>query len=58
MATGKPAANEGELDQQLCRKALGDQAKVERLIEHERHPQGKRADWLRAALERWERDNH
>ena len=52
--------NEAELYQQLLRKALGDHAKAERLIEHERqhNPQGNRADWLRAALERWERDAH
>ena len=54
------AANETELYQQLLRKALGDHAKVERLIEHERqrNPEGKRTEWLRAALERWERDAH
>lgn len=56
----KAAATETELYQQLLRKALGDHSKVERLIEHERqrNPEGKRADWLCAALERWERDSH
>ena len=58
--TKEPAAetNESALYQQLLRKALGDKAKVERLIEHERlrNLEGKRADWLRTALERWERD--
>ena len=54
------SANEAELYQQLLRKALGDHAKAERLIEHERqrNPEGKRIEWLRAALERWERDAH
>ena len=44
--------------QRLLRKALGDRAQVERLIEYERQrqPQASRARWIRNALERWERE--
>jgi hypothetical protein len=58
----RPAIDEEELDrlrQQLRVKVMYDEAKVERLIEHERErePGAGPAAWLRAALERWERDN-
>ena len=44
--------------QKLLRKALGDRAQAERLIEFERqrNPRAARARLIRAALERWERD--
>jgi hypothetical protein len=58
-AETKPAASEEELYQKLLRKSLGDKDQVERLLEHERqrNPKASRVELLRAALERWERDN-
>lgn len=58
-ATPHSAASEDELYQKLLRKTLGDKAQVERLLEHERQRNQKatRIELLRAALERWERDN-
>ena len=43
----------------LRRRAMGDQALVERLIEMERqrHPNASEARLIQYALERWERDN-
>jgi hypothetical protein len=50
--------HEKELYQSLLRKALGDKAKVERLIQLEakKTPQANRIEWLRNAIDQWERD--
>ena len=47
------------LRRNLLQKVLGDQAKVERLIEYERNrnPTASLAVWMRAAVDRWEHDN-
>jgi len=45
--------------QNLTIKCLHDDVTVNRLIdaERERNPGGTNTDWLRAAINRWERDN-
>jgi hypothetical protein len=59
----EPAASEQEtvaqLRQDLRRKFLHDEEKVEQAIafERERQPQAGEVDLLRAAIHRWERDN-
>ena len=47
------------LIQNLKTKCLHDEETVNRLInaEQEFNPTGSKADWIRAAVERWERDN-
>lgn len=49
-----------QLLSRLSAMALGDQEKIDRLIEAERikAPQAERADWVRTAIRRWERDMH
>jgi hypothetical protein len=51
--------HEIELRQNLSVKCLGDQAKVDRLIvyEHDCNPKGSAQELMKAAIERWERDN-
>jgi hypothetical protein len=45
--------------QNLLNKALGDIAKVERLIAHEGrlNPRGSRSDWVSSAKESWDADH-
>lgn len=44
----------------LMRKAQGNKAMVERLIQHERtrNPSAGQEEWMKDAVARWERDNH
>jgi hypothetical protein len=48
-----------DLYRKLLLSAMGDRAMAERLIELERrrHPEANRAQLIRYAIERWERDN-
>jgi hypothetical protein len=48
-----------QLYQSLLKKSFGDTSRVERLIQYEatRAPAAGRAEWIRSAVERWERDN-
>lgn len=50
---------ETELYETLLARLRYDQAMLERLVDYERQraPHGSRAQWLRSALQRWERDN-
>jgi hypothetical protein len=51
-------ANSGALYQELLRKAGGNQALADRLIEFERRrtPNASQEELVRSAIERWERD--
>ena len=53
-----PFNQESRLYEQLLNKARGDKALVNRLIAYEKKlsPNGSRAELVRAALDRWERD--
>ncbi|MBN2385410.1 MAG: hypothetical protein JXB85_00190 [Anaerolineales bacterium] len=55
----QPGDSEEALLQDLRRKAAGDQAAAERLIQHEaeRTPRKSRVECIRRAIKRWERDN-
>jgi hypothetical protein len=48
-----------DLYRKLLHCAMGDQAMAERLIglERRQHPEANRAQLIRYAIERWERDN-
>jgi hypothetical protein len=54
----RPAVRGSDSYQKLLRKAFGDKAQVERLIELERRkkPNAGRAIWIKNAIDRWERD--
>lgn len=58
-ASVTPSREEQQLRKALLSKAHGDQGKVARLIAYERQrtPNGTQLDWLRDAIERWERDS-
>lgn len=53
------AINQAELFDDLLRKAGGDRAAAERMVDFERQqlPGGNRLVWLENAIQRWERDN-
>jgi hypothetical protein len=53
------SAGVAPLRQNLRLKVMYDEEKIDRLVEFERqrNPRGTDADWYRAAIERWERDN-
>ncbi|MBN1665831.1 MAG: 50S ribosomal protein L32 [Anaerolineales bacterium] len=52
-------ASETEFYDQLLARLRYDRALLERLVtyERQRNPDGNRAQWLRSAIQRWERDN-
>jgi len=53
------AINQAERFNELVRKAGGDRAAAERLVDFERRqsPQGTRLTWIENAIWRWEQDN-
>ncbi len=58
-APRRSKATPPDLYRKLLLSAMGDRAMAERLIELERrrHPEASRAQLIRYAIERWERDN-
>lgn len=58
-APGRLSRRERQTYAQLLRKAAGDRALVERLVnlERQRNPRATRLQWMQNALARWERDN-